>query len=205
MADKIILLSGPIASGKSTVTKDVMAKTGAVLLKTHRLIQHLGDEVFGETVDKSRQSIEAMAQRLEADTGGAWVVEPLRKELAAMGVSGAVIVDSVRSPGQLAAIKKGFPGVAIYHVHITADPKVLRDRYESRKAGGTNEVEEPSYETAKSNYFEARQVPKLQPLADVEIRTDLLTRDAAADRLISHCRLIPAGPKHNDARRPKFG
>ena len=99
-----------------------------------------------------------------------------------------LLVDAVRIPEQIDAIRKSY-GARVAHVHVTAPPEVLAERYETR-TGGVKEL--ASYEEVRQDPTEQR-VRDLEPKADVLIDTDRCTEDDVFVRAASHLGLYGKG------------
>lgn len=174
MAKQIILLSGPIASGKSTVADDLERRYKIERVKTRQLIERRNPRV-----GKTRLAYQRAGNRLDNETGGRWVAEELGNAVRRLPDDAVVLVDSVRVPSQINAIRRAF-GPHVVHIHLTAPEDELARRYESRKRLG----DPPDYATARREKTE-RMVGLLQGDADVVIdtyrcrREDVLVRAAA--------------------------
>ena len=87
---KLVLLSGPICSGKSTLAKRLAEKFNFVSLKTTQFVlarkrcQKMG-----------RLALQKYGQQLDSRYGGGWLVEDIGK--AVQGMERNVIIDSVRT------------------------------------------------------------------------------------------------------------
>jgi len=166
LARWIIILSGPISSGKSDLARLLAQKHEMQLVKTKQLIANS----LGEN-DPGRLELQEEGDKLDRRTGGRWVVDELTKLVLVAPEDAAFIVDSVRIVKQVEAIRKAFP--AVTHVHLTALPSVLEERY-SKRIAGTNGS--PSYEDARKNPTE-RNVENLAAIADIVIDTDRCTTE----------------------------
>ena len=190
MAFKIILLSGPICSGKTKLAKRLCERYGATLFKTNELLEK-EIEVSGKI---HRGNLQIYGEKLDKKDGGQWVAEALAKEINKRELSnGIVIIDSIRIGGQAKNIRKTFGskgtgiGSQVYHIHVTAEKSTLEKRYKRRKA---KFKEFESYADAIKNKTEKR-VERLADISDVLIKTDDIE---ASDVLIiagAHLNLYP--------------
>ncbi len=171
MSRRIIVLSGRIASGKSTLAQGLRAEVDAVVLRTQDLVRsRLGDP------SASRARMQREGARLDHQTDGAWVAEAMARELADLPPDCLLVVDSVRQESQIEALRRAF-GASVTHLHLIATPQVLELRFAARS---DRPGEAASYAEAARNLIE-RRVDTLMPVADVVIDT---ARSTAADVLV---------------------
>lgn len=172
---RIILLSGSVASGKTTLGDTLVSRYGFTRLKTRQLIlQHVGGTV-------EREHLQSAGEQLDRETGGTWVVSALAAQAAPLPTNAVVLVDAVRIEAQINAIRDAY-GPRVVHVHLTAPREVLAQRYQTRRG----EVQElGSYDAVQSNATEA-QVDSLGQVADIVIDTHRNTPDDVLVRVASH-------------------
>jgi adenylosuccinate synthase len=185
MGIRIILLSGPVVSGKSALAAALANPPFNVhLVKTRLLIAALTNAPL------ERRALQDAGDALDRSTNGAWVARELTRIIAAQHLAESannpdtwLLVDSVRIPSQIEHIRKSF-GLKVVHVHLTAPPEELQRRYEERIAANREMAELDDYEDVKANSTEAK-VHELGSLADLVINTvnntkeDVVTRVAA--------------------------
>ena len=181
MPKQIIVLSGPVACGKTTLGDALETRFGFRRLKTRQLIRAmLGTE-------PERTALQKAGEDLDRETNGQWVAAALTRQLVEFertlesGVEApSVIVDSARLISQVEAIRDAF-GRKVVHVHLTAPVERLAERYAAR-TGAIDELS--SYDQVRSDPTEA-QVETLAGVADIVIDTvqsapeDVLIRVAA--------------------------
>ena len=181
MERKIILLSGPVASGKSKLADQLTEQFGMLRVETGTLLKaRLGDARSG------RVNLQEEGDRLDEETNGRWVLDELARELRQWDEDKSVVVDSVRIPEQVLAIREAY-GPIVSHVHLTAPIDVLTERFNSRKrpsdaAGGL------SYEDVRANYTESH-VGRLEDTADIVINSNRCNPKDVLVRVASHLRL----------------
>lgn len=172
---RIILLSGSVASGKTTLGDTLVSRYGFNLLKTRQLIlQHVGGAV-------EREHLQSAGERLDRETGGTWVVSALAALAAPLPTNAVVLVDAVRIEAQIDSIRAAY-GSRVVHVHLTAPREILAERYRTRR-GAVQEL--GSYDAVQSNATEA-QVDSLAQVADIVIDTHRNTPDDVLVRVASH-------------------
>lgn len=161
MPKRIILLSGSVASGKTTLGTALIERHGFVRFKTQDLIRTLKGAALERSV------LQAAGTQLDTETGGAWVSAALTRELQKHPEDVTVLVDSVRIQGQIDSIRQAF-GAEVVHVHLKAPVGVLAKRYAERD-GAIKELS--SYESVRADATE-QQVDNLEKTADIVVDTE---------------------------------
>jgi adenylosuccinate synthase len=172
VARRIFLLSGPIASGKTTLGDRIVTRHGFVRLKTRELIRSL------VTAQPERVALQHAGDALDRKTNGRWIADALVRVLQDRPADAMVLVDSVRIEAQVKAVREAF-GAQVTHVHLTAPIGELARRYRKR-AGAVREL--PSYRRARLNPTE-RNVESLAAIADVLVDTHRSTPDEVVIRV----------------------
>lgn len=168
---KVIVLSGPVSSGKSTLGKG-LARFGFEILKTRDIIARTA-------ASEDRLAFQKEGDRLDTETRGRWVLDELAK-LIRSSPSSMFVVDSVRIKEQIEHIRGAYRQVV--HVHLTAPLGVLEQRYNERIRG---RLDQPFFSRVRENSTEAN-VESLQIMADAVIDTNrCLARDVLA-RALGH-------------------
>ena len=181
--DRIILLSGPMASGKSTLARQLVDQFGMKLFQTRKW---LNAKIASES-EAGRIDLQEEGEDLDRQTNGQWVKDGLQKELRSGGIDGAIVLDAVRTAEQIRAIREAY-GPIVTHVHVSASPEVLAERYETRQRESATSEDLAPYAEARENETE-RQVDSLKGIADVSIDTERSTQDDVLVRVASHLRL----------------
>jgi adenylosuccinate synthase len=178
MARSIVILSGRVAAGKTSLGDGLAGSFGVIRLKTNQLIQE-----HYPGIATSRRSLQDAGDRLDRRTAGKWIADALVRELDRLPDEAVVVVDSARRLTQVEAVRAAF-GTIVTHIHLTAPEAELGARYDTRRAQRAGEL--PSYTELSLNSTE-RNVERLAGHADVVIDTgtstahDVLVR--AATRL----------------------
>ena len=163
---RIILLSGPMASGKSTLSRSLEGQFGMTVLQTRELITHSLDR--NREID--RGDLQSEGERLDRETGGAWVRDGLKRVLDGGTVENAAVVDAVRTLDQVRILRDTF-GSAVSHIHLTAPDQTLSSRYQARSFG-RDESGCSAYSYMRQNDTE-RMVDNLSAVANIVIDTDV--------------------------------
>jgi adenylosuccinate synthase len=116
-------------------------------------------------------SLQKYGEELDRRTNGLWVANELAKSVLRETDGTTFIIDSVRIPAQVKAIRRAFPSVT--HIHLTASDVELRRRYEKQAAAEHDSV---TYDEAKRSKTEQR-VERLARIADIVIDTEKCTED----------------------------
>lgn len=184
MAKLIAVISGSVGVGKSTLVHALESRFGARTLKTKEVIQSLAAK-RGKKIASERRTLQLFGQKLDRDTGGAWIVPALDQLVRDCTEDAIIIVDAVRIIEQVKEIRKGY-GFAVKHLHLKAPNDVLEMRYKEREP----KIEElGSYSQVRKNRTEAK-VELLEESADIVIDTSLCTEDDVATRAASHLGLF---------------
>ena len=173
---QIILLSGQVGAGKTTLASKLETRFGYRHFKTKDFLVLRCQEIQLE-----RSALQKFGEHLDTKTGGSWVLEHVESYLRVEKDISPIVVDSVRHVGQIDAVRKAY-GRRVVHVHLEADLKELERRYANRQ---TAIKELPSYQLVQQNKTE-RKVNELSDFADIVIRTDRCTADDVLVRVASH-------------------
>ena len=187
---RVVLVSGPVCSGKSSLVAQLRDKHGAKVIKTKDLILAMSPRTRLE-----RHKLQMAGQRLDNADNGAWVAEAVQRTIDAattLGTpEGLFVVDSVRIPGQIEAVRRAY-GAEVHHIHLTASHEELRSRYETRRRTEDAGVD---YDRLKRNRTE-RQIEVLARLADIVVQTDKCSKGAV---LVRATALLSLYPRSNEA------
>jgi adenylosuccinate synthase len=179
MINRVVVLSGPISSGKSTLAKGLESRFGMVIFKTNRVLkQHVKPHLVDD-----RKALQDAGERLDRSTHGTWVRDNLKTLSTNQPSISDVVVDSVRIIRQVEALRKAF-GTRVVHIHLTMPEKDLKKRYEQRYKLGQS----ITFAEARSNATE-QQVDTLKDSADVVINTKRCTEKDVFTRVCCHLNL----------------
>lgn len=179
MRQRIILLSGQVCAGKTTLATMLSERYGAFHIKTRECLRALDASIPNE-----RSAMQDAGESLDKQTGGGWVRSALQKRLSELRDDGdrLVVLDAVRILGQIEAIRKGY-GAGVIHIHLEAQKSELAKRYRSRRDAHLKEFDD--YDKVLENETE-RQVAQLRQYADVVISTERCTEEDVLLRAASH-------------------
>lgn len=184
---RVVLVSGAICSGKSALVDELRERHGAEIVRTRDLILQVTPKAKG-----SREALQRAGQRLDNSTKGEWVAEALQRRIDAIQrsstPSGLYVVDCVRIQDQVNAIRRAH-GPEVFHIHLTADPAVLRQRYIDR--AGADDAG-TAYDALKRNRTE-KGIEALAKTADVVVDTDRCSAGGVLVRATALLDLYPRG------------
>ena len=185
MIERVILLSGPVSSGKSTLARGLTQRYNMSICKTSELLQRR----VKKELSRNRKVLQSEGDRLDRTTRGRWVIEALSAELREAPTTTAVIVDSVRRVEQIQAIREAF-GPIVIHVHLTAPVEELTRRYRERRKFRMETHFD--YSEVRENKTE-QQIETLAEVADVVIDTNRCTEDDVLVRTSGHLKVQTGG------------
>lgn len=178
MVKLVLVLTGPIASGKTTLSNELVRSFGFHVFKTNKHLRHLAE---GELED-TRGALQKFGETLDRQTQGAWVRDGLVRFVENLPANAMIVVDSVRIAEQIEAIRAAF-GLWVLHIHLTAPLEVLESRFKRRKKKRFKEGS--SYEEVKRDPTETK-VEELARVADIVIDTKRSSAEDVVVRAASH-------------------
>ncbi len=181
----IVVVSGAVCSGKSALARQLAERHGAKVVKTRELITEARPKTH-----RTRKALQRAGDALDREDGGKWVSNALARSVDRLSKgktpSGLFVVDSVRIPGQVEAIRSAF-GADVHHIHVTAEPEELRRRYEQRRLESDDQV---SFDEIQKNRTE-RNIERLAGIADIVVATDRCSKEAVFVRATALLNLYP--------------
>lgn len=176
MVDRIILISGPVSSGKTELARRLAARFDAPVIRTRDLIV----ETLSDRHKTDRAGLQRAGDRLDRETNGQWLAVALARLIyGAHSDRSCLIVDSVRIEAQSDRIRESF-GPNVTHIHVTAPLDVLKGRF-NKRAQDAGDAQSLTYDDVRRNRTE-RRIDRLSEIADVVIDTDRCTPDDVVTR-----------------------
>ena len=170
-ARQVFLVSGPIASGKTTLCQLLAQRFGFCVISTRELLTQGAPD---------RPTLQAAGASLDDFTAGKWVLDGLLRMQKLYPDSTQFAVDAVRTLDQIRWIRDGL-GESVIHIHLTAARETLSKRYEPR-------FERYSYEEATNDPIE-QGVSTLASAANMVIDTTSQCPSGVMDRIASELAL----------------
>jgi adenylosuccinate synthase len=121
----LVLLSGPIASGKTTLAQHLGQLLSAEHISTSGLISATGDRELGRS-KLQRLGLSSSLQRAE------WIISAVRQSAHRVPARTAIVVDAVRTLEQVRELRKAAAGTwRVLHVHLCGDAMEFAARHEA--------------------------------------------------------------------------
>lgn len=176
MLSRVIVVSGPVSSGKSTLARALKERHGCSVVRTQELIA-----LLVPTSEQERRSMQEAGDLLDRRDDGAWVATAVSRMAQELPDGSVVVVDSARIRGQIDGLRRAFGG-RVVHIHLVAPESELSRRYLS---GKRHLKELRSYRALRDNRTE-RNIGQLASIADVVIDTKRCSPEDVAVRAASH-------------------
>ncbi len=124
---RIVVVSGPVAGGKSHLARGLASRFGGVRLSTRELLM----PALAPGEAPTRAALQRIGAKLDTETDGRWVADRLSRRIYDAGER-LVIIDAARIAGQIEGLRRAF-GREVRHVHVGASREACAVRYEQRR------------------------------------------------------------------------
>lgn len=166
MHPKVIIISGPIASGKSNLSSQLSDKFGFATVRTSDLIkEHLND------IAPDLKKLQNAGNKLDQETDFAWIAEMVSIRFRQEDTQGTIIIDGVRKRPQIERLQRSFGHRYIRHVHLTASVDICKKRFVERSRESDIGFK---FDQICKNRSEQEAI-KLGDVADIVVDTDKYT------------------------------
>jgi len=181
--DIVLLLSGPVSVGKTTLRDSLMAAYGFGAIRSSAYLRELAAKQAGGT---RRLDLQELGDRLDDQTDYRWVVDAVAvPAMTAEPAIGRWLFDAVRKKRQVEHFRAAF-GHTVFHLHLNAPEAVLRERYEQRLLAQGQPVS-GAYDSAVAHDNEL-QSRALIHLADATVQTYPGTNDEVLSHTVAAIR-----------------
>ena len=186
----VLILSGQIASGKSTLANKLAEKYGFTVLSTRDALITKANREHGDRKVKERGFLQKYGEELDKSTAGTWVCDYYQSEIR---TNDFVVIESARILPQIHALRKAYD-ISVVHIHLTASDNTLMERYIHREESdeGNNKTRteiEKKYIDYKRNSTE-QKVEELKSAADLVVSVDKKGADDVLVQVSSFLRLL---------------
>lgn len=158
----MIVLSGRVRSGKSTLAEHLAQRPGAVMVRTKDV---LIEEYGSDSHVRERGKLQELGEQLDRETRGHWVCAATCRRALRSRRMQLLVVDAVRIPEQIRWLRE-VPGFRVVHFHLSAPITELRRRFEETRSS----TEPSTYDEVMANETESR-VDDLGQLTPFRIST----------------------------------
>lgn len=130
----LVLLSGPIAVGKTSVRQELLATHSFDHVRSSAYLKELAQT-------DGRTSLQDLGDRLDNETDYRWLLDRVAQPgfMAAPGQE-RWLVDAVRKKRQVEHFRDAY-GPLVLHVHLTAPEEILQQRYAARLASSSDQLD----------------------------------------------------------------
>jgi hypothetical protein len=129
MPKLIVLISGSVSAGKTTLSEGLRRQYAATTVKTKEVLKDLAVKKLKRELPSERKALQQFGEQVDVETSGEWVLNALKKHItdARVGQEDVVVVDAVRILPQIKAIRRSYQ-FAVKHIHLEASPPALAKR-----------------------------------------------------------------------------
>src|SRR5687768_7015375 len=105
MIPQIVLLSGPIGSGKTTLGESLASR---YRLRHFKSSDYLIAHGTRRGIPKERGALQKFGESLDRQTKGRWVVDGLRVQFERGGLQQPIVLDAMRIQKQIDAVRDAY-------------------------------------------------------------------------------------------------
>lgn len=139
----LLLLSGPSAVGKTTISNALQEQLGFLKVSTSSYLKQTAIDL-GLPSDKG--TMQLLGDELDEETNLTWVADAVAlPAFEQHSQTERWLLDSVRKHRQVEIFRERY-GDAVLHLHLNAPESLLRARYEDRRASNRSHADDPHYD-----------------------------------------------------------
>lgn len=183
---QIVLISGHICVGKSSLAQNLEKRFGYYLIRSSSAIRGLKRE----RLSLNRLELQEAGDELDRDSNHKWLLNFVIEQMKAVDPSRPIVVDNVRNSAQLRAFREQHDFETI-HVHLYANNEILEARYAAKQGVNPKEkgIAYPDADLIKNE----DEIRYFQNDADVRIFTGRSDQEDVLVRVAAHLGLYPPG------------
>jgi adenylosuccinate synthase len=192
----ILVLSGEICTGKSTLADKLEDRFGFKRCKTKEGLLHFASKKLNGKVP-DRDFLQKYGEQLDTKGKGKWVLEYFQHLYERdFDNNKLYVIDSIRILKQVQHIREAY-SYFVFHIHLEASNESLADRFYER-----GEIKELDIDEQKAKYARYKQDPTEQQVnslkdeADLVIDTNRCNAEDVFIRVASFFKLLP--PTNNE-------
>jgi adenylosuccinate synthase len=187
----IILLSGEIASGKSTFSRGMTDGFDFRVVSSRAALEHLASDKYAGNVPRKRDFLQTFGKSLDKESGGGWLLNYFQSTINEVD---NILIDCVRIEDQVTAFRRAY-GQAVFHIHLVAPAEIRKQWFIERKRSDDN-FKNDNEAIEKFELYSAdsteKNVSKLKQIADLVINTaDSTNISDHVIRAASFMRILP--------------
>lgn len=182
----IVLLSGEICTGKSTLCENLRQRFDFKILKSKEALKQIYIEQ-NKRLKEGRTSLQKIGEQLDKETNGAWVRDFFQSEILQANF---VVIDAVRIIEQVDCFRKSY-GHNVVHIHLQASNLLLKQRFVKRNDVNDSEANLLElYDKVKSDRTE-KQVNSMERKADLVVNTERNKPEDVLIRVAGFLKILP--------------
>lgn len=166
----VIVITGHICTGKSSLARSLRDEFGYEVLKTSDILYQHAER---RGISTNRESLQKLGDELDAETGHRWILDCVEASSENNKDSQPLVIDNVRTWNQLEHLRYK-QGLAVIHAHLWAPNEALRERFHNKNR---------SRSTTEGPYEEADIIKNEEDIAafkkDADVRVNTWRTDAA--------------------------
>lgn len=171
--DMLLLLSGPVAVGKTTLRQVLIAEYGFEYVRSSGYLKQVAEQ---RSLGGERTNLQDLGDELDSQTDYRWLLDEVAEPaFEALPDQRRWLIDAVRKHRQVEHFRAAY-GDVVLHVHLNASEMVLRQRYGERKDATPYDVA-----IQHENEIASRS---LVDVADLVIDTGAISQYEAARQIV---------------------